>query len=61
VGPRFPKNARQIHAFTASLTAKTAAMERAIEDFKAGKYASQTEAIQALLPNGPEDESKKIW
>jgi hypothetical protein len=61
VGPRFPKNARQIHTLTASLTAKTAAMERAIEDFKAGKYASPEEAIQALSPNGPDDQSKKLW
>lgn len=61
VGPRFPRNARRIQALTASLIAKTAAMEKAIVDFKTGKYLSSTEAIQALAPNGPDDETKKLW
>jgi hypothetical protein len=61
LGPRFPKNARQIRALAPALAAKTARMERTADEIKAGKYGTPGEVINPVAPNPADEDATKLW
>ena len=50
IGPRFPTNARRLHAEAIALAAKDSILEKAATDIRAGKYATDVAVIQAIKP-----------
>jgi hypothetical protein len=51
VGPRFPKNPRQLKTLRAALDVQSAKLEQAIIDINAGKYAGPQDLINAMGPS----------
>jgi hypothetical protein len=54
MGPRFPENSRVIHARAAEEESRTAVLEQATKDIKAGKYSAPDEVITAVGDGRPD-------
>jgi hypothetical protein len=51
IGPRFPRNVRQLHAMTIALAAKDSILEKAATEIRGGKYPTDAAVINAITPS----------